>query len=136
MNSFVITLSLNASHAQMNIWFASPTPQTISLLMDQLHCRTRNMSLRSIRYWETISLNQHTSVQPWNTQCQCFFSTSSFFFYHYVNLLLTNYATAPETELLYLSIEEHGDNLNPVFKDILYAAFYKRKGMYYFFYAS
>lgn len=60
----------------------------------------------------------------------------AFFFYHYVNLLLTNYATAPETELLYLSIEEHGDNLNPVFKDILYAAFYKRKGMYYFFYAS
>lgn len=39
-------------------------------------------------------------------------------------------------ELLYLSIEEHGDNLNPVFKDILYAAFYKRKEMYYFFYAS
>ena len=60
----------------------------------------------------------------------------AFFFYHYVNLLLANYATAPENELLYLSIEEHVDNLNPVFKDILYAAFYKRKGMYYFFYAS
>jgi hypothetical protein len=47
-----------------------------------------------------------------------------------VNLLPANYATASETELPYLSIGEHGDNLNPVFKDILYAAFYKRKEMY------
>lgn len=65
-----------------------------------------------------------------------FFSTSRILFYHYVNLFPVNYVTASETELPYLSIEEHGANLNPVFKDILYEAFYKRKGMYYFFYAS
>lgn len=64
------------------------------------------------------------------------FSLQVAFFYHYVNLLPANSATASETELPYLSIEERGDNLNPVFKDILYAAFYKRKEMYYFFCAS
>lgn len=64
------------------------------------------------------------------------FSRNRTFLYHYVNLLPTNYATASETELPYLSIEEHGDNLHPVFQDILYAAFYKREEMYSFFYAS
>lgn len=65
-----------------------------------------------------------------------FSRSSTFFFTHYVNLLPTNYATAWETELPYLSIEEHGDNLHPVFKDILYAAFFQGEEMYYFFYAS
>lgn len=57
----------------------------------------------------------------------------AFFFCYYVNLLPANYATASETELLYSSREEHGDNLNSVFKDILYAALYKRKETYCFF---
>lgn len=65
-----------------------------------------------------------------------FFSLQVAFVLLLCEFIVSNSATASETELLYLSIEEHGDNLNPVFKDILYAAFYKRKEMYYFFYAS
>lgn len=91
-------------------------------LQDRKHEFTKCKVLRN-----HLFKSAHYSALHWNTQCQCFFSTSSIFFYHYVNLLPANYATASESELLYLSIEEHGENLNPVFRDILYAASYKRR---------
>lgn len=94
------------------------------------------MSLLSIRYWETISVNQHTIEHRTEIYTAHVFPLQVAFFYRYVNLLPANHATASKTELPYLSNEEHGDNLNPVFKDVLYAAFHKRKKMYYFFYAS
>lgn len=109
MHSLVIPLSLNTTHTSNGCMCFVPLPsprKNPSPLEDQAHSRTGNMSLLSIRYSATISVNQHTAVHRTEIHTtHVFFSTSLILFYHYVNLFPVNYVTASETELPYLSIE-------------------------------
>lgn len=131
MHSFVILLSLNPTSTSNKHMFCPHSPLPLPNKILGSHNTDSNYEFAKYKLLRNhLCKSVHCNAQNRNTHCQCFFFSTRSIFYCYVNLLPANYATASETELPYLSIGEHGDNLNPVFKDILYAAFYKRKEMY------